>query len=93
MRHASWDELDRLIGEIAAKHGGRLADPRAGKCWDPGQAVCAEMYGPHWGSDPRFLIDSALPDSEPTPPGALEAAQRLLDRDEPFPEEAGDEGN
>ena len=81
MRHPSWNELNKLITEISRKHGGAsgwIHDYRCGKRWDSGQAVCAELYGPDWSSDPRFKEDNALGDQVPVPNGALDAARRVL---------------
>ncbi len=77
-RHSSWDRLCNLIEDISRKYGGTIYDSRANQSWDPGQAVCAELYGPDWSNSPGFKKSSNLPDSIPAPLGAIEAAQRLL---------------
>jgi len=80
MRHPDWNTLVRIIDrEIVARYGGKIHDPRCGKTWDPGQAVCAEMYGPDWNTDPRFLAVNTAHESESPPREMLFAAHRLAD--------------
>lgn len=78
MQHPTWKKLNALIGDIASHFHGRVFDSRVGDSWDPGQAVCAELYGADWSNDPQFKLDSAREDSEPAPEGAIAAAERLL---------------
>ncbi|KKM14545.1 hypothetical protein LCGC14_1705010 [marine sediment metagenome] len=77
-RHETWNTLIALIDDIAERFGGLIYDYRAEKSWDPGQAVCAELYGPDWSNAPGFLRASHIADSEPVPDGTIAAAQRLV---------------
>ncbi len=76
--HASWDTLMRLMHLIAVDFGGSVHDSRCGKSWDPGQAVCAELYGVDWNDDPRLREDNQESEYEPCPDGAIGAAERIL---------------
>jgi len=76
--HPRWRQLVALIDRIADRWGGGIYDRRCGKTWDPGQAVCAEFYGPHWQDDPQFLADDQATLESPPPEGIIAAAERLL---------------
>jgi len=83
MRHSTWDRIASKyqragIDELADIYGHSLFDPRCGKTWDAGQAICAEAYGPDWNNSPQFKAIDSLPDSEPAPPEMLDALARLL---------------
>lgn len=89
MRHPTWNTLNDLIDQIIERYGGSIYDHRVHKSWDPGQAVCAELYGPGWNDDPGFVRDNQQPDSEPVPVGGIEAAERLAAGECQWAETAG----
>ncbi len=78
MRHESWNTLVKLLDEIAGLYGGSVWDSRCKRTWDPGQAVCAEAYGPDWGNNAEFKAVNALGDEGPVPEAAFFAANRLI---------------
>lgn len=80
MRHESWDRLTRSLDRVVEIYGGSIYDHRCGKTWDPGQAVCAEAYGPEWSNSEQFKRDDAASDEEPVPGVAWEALDRLVNR-------------
>lgn len=47
----------KLIDDIVNRHGGIIVDKRNNQRWDPGQAVCAQAYGPNWYKTDDFLKD------------------------------------
>ncbi|GAF87258.1 unnamed protein product [marine sediment metagenome] len=75
--HQTWRELNRLLDQIIARYGGVIYDSRAHKSWDPGQAVCAECYGPDWSDSLEWQEANRQPDTEPVPEGVLDAGRRL----------------
>ena len=79
MRHHTWDMLSDRVGQIAERLGCAILDNRCGKRWDPGQAICAEAYGPDWWMDPEFRRVDQLGDDERAPQSSLDAAERLAE--------------
>ncbi len=80
--HPTWTHfIDETLPAIEMRLGRTIYDPRCGKNWDVGQAVCAEAYGPDWMNSQGFLHDNELPVSEPVPQIGLDAAQRILTQD------------
>jgi len=76
--HPDWNEMAfTLCDAVMKRYGGSIYDPRCGKCWDPGQAMCAEIYGPGWNDDPQFLRDTEIESDQPCPKHMLEGARRL----------------
>jgi len=76
--HYTWNELSfTLLDKIVEKYGGSIYDKRCQRTWDPGQAMCAEIYGPDWMNDPQFKKDNQIPPNEPAPLYMLEGARRL----------------
>jgi len=78
-RDKTWDYLICMTTRIARKHGGSIYDKRAGRSWDPGQAICAEEFGPDWFDHPEFKRREQLPDSVPAYPSTISAADRVLE--------------
>ena len=77
-RDKTWDYLVCMTTRIARKHSGSIRDKRAGRSWDPGQAICAEEFGPDWMNNPEFQRREQLPDSVPAYPSTISAANRVL---------------
>ncbi len=74
MIHRTWNKYLDMLSAIAEKHDGTIHDSRCGKVWDPGQAVCAEAFGPQWMRSDEFRrVDESVVD------GLIAAAQRLID--------------
>jgi len=53
--HKKWQEINgEFVPNIVKYFGGKIRDKRNNKCYDPGQAICAETYGPDWMNNPEF---------------------------------------
>ena len=78
MRHYMWERMDDAISLVADRYTGCVFDTDAGKTWDPGQAICREIYGPGWSDDAQFKKDDQLPDSE-FPTIAWEHVKRIVE--------------
>ena len=80
MRHKKWEDVCGFIDAFAARvRDFFVVDKRCGKSWDPGQAVCAEAYGPKWSSDPTFIEWNGKDDDEPPEPYYYECAKRMAE--------------
>ena len=76
----TWKELiDVELDKIINLYGGSIRDTRTGKTWDPGQALCAETYGPHWMTSPEFAEDDGAPFDAPVPDRVINALDRMLE--------------
>ncbi len=78
MMHYSWHYLADWTGRMAEKHGGTVYD-KNGKTWDWGQALCREMHGAEWMTDPDYLAINEIPATEPAPKEVVDTARRWLD--------------
>lgn len=78
MRHYMWDRMSDAIDLVVGRYGGSIYDGEAGKSWDPGQAICREIYGVGWNTDPSFLESNQLP-SDQFPEEALEPVKRVVE--------------
>lgn len=71
-----WMEAIALIEDIAFVYDNQKIFDKTRNClWDAGQAVCREMYGPHWESHPMFIRDNA---SQRCPIEFATAARRII---------------
>lgn len=78
MRHPKWKNIDRLFPKVVENIGSPY-DKRAGKTWDPGQAVCAEAYGENWNKHPLFLEWDQKDDDEAPEPTYYEAFLKIAE--------------
>lgn len=51
--HPSWQRAVDSLDDVVASLGGSIKD-KSGKSYDPGQAVCREMFGPDWMASEEF---------------------------------------
>ena len=82
MRHRSWGLVADYVWRIAARWA-VIYDRRANRIWDPGQAICAEAYGPDWMHSPVWRAADERPETEPPDPALLAAGRRLAFGDPP----------
>ena len=80
-QQTSWKIVSDYV-DVIAKRYPHIIDYRVpgGKWQDPGQAVCAEMYGPDWSTSNEFAIDNQR---EFPRPEIVEAARRVAEDETP----------
>jgi hypothetical protein len=54
-----------------------MYDVRCGKNWDPGQAVCAEVYGEDWMNNPEFIAMDQKDATVPPPKEFIAACMKM----------------
>jgi hypothetical protein len=78
--HPSWQLAVDSLDDVIAALGGSIRD-KSGKTYDPGQAVCRELFGPDWMRSEEFaLFDGA----EECDPAFFEAVGRLARKEAPW---------
>ena len=88
--HPKWKQILEWVNQIACRYKGKLYDSRVGRSWDPGQAVCAEAYGPDWMYSEEFKKGDAVELDEAPDEKIYQAAKRLAQ--DPPPEWLGERG-
>jgi hypothetical protein len=79
MQHYQWKLAIEYLDKVVENLGGSIHDTRCGKNWDPGQAMCAEAYGPDWMNNKTFIKWNNKDDDEPPEPHYLECAKRMAE--------------
>ena len=79
MRHQQWEDVLGFLDKIVESLSGSIYDKRCGRTWDPGQAICAEAYGPNWMQSPTFIEWNNKDDDEPPEPYYYECAKRMAE--------------
>ncbi|KKK90200.1 hypothetical protein LCGC14_2725440 [marine sediment metagenome] len=57
---ATLDQCMTMLDRFIEKYGGSIHDFELGKTWDPGQAICRELYGPHWSHSAAWKEADAI---------------------------------
>jgi len=78
-RHPKWDKVMDYLDGVVEHLGSSITDKRCNKNWDPGQAICAEAYGPDWMRNPTFQEWNQKDDDEPPEPHYYDCAKRMAE--------------
>lgn len=79
--HDSWRRAVDSLDAVVAALGGSIRDKETGKSYDPGQAVCREMFSPDWMKSEAF---HAFDNAEVCAPEFFEAVRRLAAKEAPW---------
>lgn len=75
--HPSWQRAVDSLDAVVEALGGSICD-KSGKTYDPGQAVCREMFGPNWMLSDEFAAFDA---AETCGQAWFDAVDRLVAKD------------
>jgi len=82
--HPKWQQVLEWVDQIARRYEGELYDSRVGRSWGPGQAICAEAYGPDWIHSEEFKRADTVGLDEAPDEELYQAAKRLVQGPPPW---------